>query len=522
MPFTLYRILRIMSENTSETTNEAGKRADLLSANDSRVLDWLGQIPQESGPERSNITHSIPEDGVDVDRSGRVLLRTVHSLSGTVLQVSKSSKQVLGYEYTELAGTNFFTLVHDRDRADVADSYEKSTQYLETVRYRVRRKDGDLVWLESAYRRVAGHAGEERLEVVSRDVTDQYSVEHALRRELDFSALVLEAANVHVIVADRDGRIVRCNRPQFWKTNAQVEDIIGRRVFDLLNEDVAGESRVSFASLRAHDFPNEGGRYWGYGDRSAEVAWRNSAIVDADNEVEYVVGIGVDPTERQRLEHAVLLTLEEERRRIGQDLHDGLGQLLIGITMIGSTLSARLAEEGYEEAERAQELVTLAREADELAHGLARGLIPIADGERGLVSALQKLSVDIERIFRVRCRCQFHGDVDAITGQSATDLFFIAQEAVSNAIKHAHAHTVHIQLSNTGRELRLAIENDGLPFASDKVDGGKSDGLFSRNGSSGLGTAIMQYRVKRLGGRMAVERNSVENTVIYVTAPIAD
>ena len=481
------------------------------------MLYWPEHL---TAPHRSEGVSLTGFDGAEVNQNGRPLMKSVHTLNGSLIRVSPSCVEVLGYNAKEIAGTNFLSLIHPNDKADLADSYAHATHIVETVRYRVRKKEGDFIWLESVFSKVTDPDGRETLEVVSHDVTDQYSMEHALRRELDFSALVLEAADVHVIVADRDGRIVRCNRSALWKTDGRADEIIGRHVFDLLqDESAAEESELAFESLRADDFPNERREYWGCLDTTASVEWHNSAIIDTDNVVEYVVGIGVDPTEQRQLEHAVLRTLEDERRRIGQDLHDGLGQLLVGITMIGSDFAARLAEKGYPEANRATELVELAKRADRMAHGLARGLIPIGDDQRGLASALNSLSTDIERIFSIRCRCHVEGAVDEIESEAANDLFFIAQEAMSNAIKHAHPRTIGVRLSVSDEQVRLTVENDGQPL--DVVTDGKGAEQWQegRSQSGGLGTAIMHYRGRRLGGTLSIEMNSMGNTVVMVQVP---
>lgn len=509
-----------MSESMSDpvsTTNGSSDGAREEAPNSPRLLYWseyliAPTLGGDAGDDGSN--------GPEVDRAGRQLMRSTLSMAGTILTISPSSRDVLGYESTEICGKCFFDLVHPGDRADVVAFLGHATHHVETVRYRIRKKEGDFIWLESAFRNQAEPDGQPTLQVVSHDVTDQYRVEHALRRELDFSALVLESADVHVIVADRDGRIVRCNRPSLWNAQEQGDEIIGRRVFELMpDHSAAHRSELSFLSLDARDFPNDGGRYWGYSDGTASVEWHNSAIIDVDGNVEFVVGIGVDPTEQRQLEYAVLRTLEEERRRIGQDLHDGLGQLLVGISMIGRSFAEQLAKDNNPEATRATELVELAKRADDMAHGIARGLIPIGDDQRGLSRALQCLAADIERIFRVRCQFRMDGDVEEIGHDAANDLFFIAQEAVSNAIKHAHAQTIDIRLVVDEVEIRLSVENDGQPIPDQHAQPvpGPLNNACLRAG--GLGTDIMRYRGRRLGGTLAIDTSAIGNTVVQVRVP---
>ncbi len=505
-----------MSETVSTATGASGGNGE-ESLKSPRLLYWSEHL---IAPTTGGSSSEEGLSGTELDRAGRHLMRSTHSIVGTLLFVSSSSREVLGYASEEITGKRFFDLVHPGDRADVIAFLGNATQNVETTRYRIRKKEGDFIWLESAFRNQAEPNGQISLHVVSHDVTDQYSVEHALRRELDFSSLVLEAANVHVIVADKDGRIVRCNRSSLWEAEGRADEIIGLRVFDLISDNSAASwSEQSFLTLEARDFPNESERYWGHSDETASVEWHNSAIIDVNGTVEYIVGIGVDPTEQRQLEYAVLRTLEDERRRIGQDLHDGLGQLLVGISMIGRSFAEQLAKDSNPEAARAAELVELAKRADDMAHGIARGLIPIGDDRRGLTRALHSLADDIERIFRVRCHFRSDGDVEDISHDAANDLFFIAQEAVSNAIKHAQAQKIDIHLAVDEVEIRLAIGNDGNPMPQDQapsVTGQLRNGCLR---SGGLGTDIMRYRGRRLGGALSIETTAFGSTVVYVRVP---
>lgn len=495
----------IISDVTVDMSGEA--------SHTQRLLSWTDQL-DIAFPERD--AGFIRTEQLERDREGRLLLKSIHELDGRVLEISSASNDILGFAPEELIGENILNLVHGHDKEDAAELLKLATREISTGRFRIRKKEGDIVWVESVVRSSKVARGRPSLEMVTHDVTQRYSVERALRREIDFSALVLEAADVHVIVADYDGRIVRCNRPTLW-TDGNSGEIIGRRVFDFLqNERAAKRSKRMFAGLMADDFPNEGGDYWGNTEATSSVEWHNSAILDANGNVEYVVGIGVDPTENRKLERTVLRTLEEERRRIGQDLHDGLGQMLVGISLIGRDLANRLEEYGSPDVARAEELVGLARRADDMAHGLARGLMPINDDQKELAEALQNISTDIERIFRIRCRCHVNGDIKEIAKDAANDLFFIAQEAVSNAIKHAHARFIRIDLSITKTEIRLSIENDGRSKVPELMQGPDPERQYREPISGGLGTAIMSYRARRLGGQLTITPTDTGNMLVVV------
>ena len=112
-------------------------------------------------------------------------------------------------------------------------------------------------------------------------------------------------------------------------------------------------------------------------------------------------GIVRDISERRRLELEVLRIADEERRRIGQDLHDGLGQQLTGIGLLARGLARQLEVAGSPAAEDAREIMQFIKEADEYARGLARGLVPVELEANGLAAALARLASNAERLFSV-------------------------------------------------------------------------------------------------------------------------
>ncbi len=103
------------------------------------------------------------------------------------------------------------------------------------------------------------------------------------------------------------------------------------------------------------------------------------------------------------MEQEILEISEQERRRIGQDLHDGLGQMLSGISLISQSLARKLKANALPGADEVQEISDLIQESDQYARNLARGLVPLELELNGITSALEKLSSNVERLFGIRC-----------------------------------------------------------------------------------------------------------------------
>ncbi|MDE3069059.1 MAG: PAS domain S-box protein, partial [Verrucomicrobiota bacterium] len=219
-----------------------------------------------------------------------------------------------------------------------------------------------------------------------------------------------------------------------------------------------------------------------------------------------------DITERKRLEREILETGERERRRIGRDLHDGLCQQLAGIELMSQALEQKLARRDKAAAARAGEIAKNVREAIRHTRLLARGLSPVTLETEGLASALQELAAGAEKMFHITCR--FAGGPTARTGDPAvaSHLYRIAQEAVSNAIKHGRARRIFISLQNGRDRLALRVTDDGTGFPDPPA-------LRGAAGHNGMGLRIMQARAGLIGGTLTIDRAPGGGVRVICSAP---
>jgi len=214
-----------------------------------------------------------------------------------------------------------------------------------------------------------------------------------------------------------------------------------------------------------------------------------------------------DITERKRLEKEILEISEREQRRIGHDLHDGLCQHLAGIELLSQVLEQKLARHSKADAARAGDIAKNVRDAIGHTRLLARGLSPVTLESEGLMSALQELALNTEKIFRVACRFDCDPPVLVSDFPAATHLFRLAQEAVSNAIKHGQAKRILIRLKAERGRMILSIIDNGSGFPAHILK------------SKGMGLRIMQSRAGMIGGTLAFERNAGGGASVTVTAP---
>jgi len=219
-------------------------------------------------------------------------------------------------------------------------------------------------------------------------------------------------------------------------------------------------------------------------------------------------GIVRDISEQRRLEQEILRISEHERRRIGQDLHDGLGQMLTGIGLITRNVAQNLSKEHHPLAEQAEEITSLIHEADQYARELARGLVPVEFGSEGLAAALDRLASHAEKLFGIKCSFKSKGKLQLDDATHITHLYRIAQEAVSNAVKHGYASKVAIQLILSTNHIRLMIEDNGNGFTDNWDEKG------------GLGVRIMQFRAGLVGANLEISDNKKGGARITCTIPL--
>jgi signal transduction histidine kinase len=215
-----------------------------------------------------------------------------------------------------------------------------------------------------------------------------------------------------------------------------------------------------------------------------------------------VGGAAVDITEQKRLERQIQEISEQEKRRIGQDLHDGLGQYLTGIAFMSRLLQRKLAEKGVPEAGDAEKIATLVNKTVFQARDLARGLCPVELENNGLHAALQDLSSTTEKLFNVSCTVECDSDVRISDNNTALHLYRIAQEAINNAVKHGKAQRIVVALRLSGNTTSLTIRDNGIGFA-------KTD-----HKSNGIGLRVMNYRAGMIGAALSVDSDQSGGTVV--------
>lgn len=208
-----------------------------------------------------------------------------------------------------------------------------------------------------------------------------------------------------------------------------------------------------------------------------------------------------------RLEREIVHISDEEQRRIGQDLHDGLCQQLAALSCAASSLQADLEKSNLkDESSAAENLSKLLQDAVVQARDLAHELIPAHVAQVGLVLALESLAESVARLQKVECSLELRGGRRNFTEEEAGHLYRIAQEAINNATRHGKARKIVISLHNNPTGTTLQILDDGVGLAQTKRQ--------TKSIGRGMGLNIMRYRARQAGNELEIVSPNTGGTLV--------
>jgi signal transduction histidine kinase len=321
---------------------------------------------------------------------------------------------------------------------------------------------------------------------------------------------LIEASLDGILVVSHDHTVVYYNRRfvDLWRIEQPGQADSLDTVTQRMREKLAKSSQDPLIDTkRLRPCPEDGPHAELDLDDDRTLECYSAPVVSADGTGYGRVWFFRDITERKRLEREVLEVCEREQRRIGRDLHDGLGQHLTGISLICKGLERRLAAKAPDEATAASEVTSMIAEAVAHARDLARGLRPVGLAGDGLVQGLGELVRVMSRVSQLPVELRVDRPPEFRDEARTVHLYRIAQEALNNAVRHARPRQVVVSLGRSDGRLRLAVEDDGVGLPERPPRG------------RGMGLQIMQHRARLIGANMEIRRGDSGGTVVEVFLP---
>ena len=442
---------------------------------------------------------------------------------GRIFQINQTGARLLGHDREKLEGTTLTSflrkrsdveeLLHHLKRCKQGESRVCSEFSLVSADGRSlpirifsqpRFQDGEMTCFstltdlsEQQEAEAALRASEQRLEQLNQELERRVELRTtALRNSQMLKNAVLDAINTQIVVVDSHGLIVESNAS--WRDACDAGqsaciDGVGRfpnyleccerlikegdesaaEVFEVITAVVRGDRPRGTVDF--HRIDQRGNERW--------ISLKVTPLPEGSGAVLF----HEEQTKQRQLEREILEISERQKRRIGQDLHDGVCPHLSGSAMIAKSLAGRVARVQPDEGKELDEITTLVQDGIDQVRAIARGLHPVELDSGGLEGALSELAKSSSR--RIPTAFQCRGQIADMSEEIATNLYRIAQEGVNNAIRHAGASRITIFLRQTDTHLILAVEDDGkgIPIVHEP--------------SKGMGLNIMHYRASSIGAR---------------------
>jgi PAS domain S-box-containing protein len=435
---------------------------------------------------------------------------------GRWLRVNRSLCEIVGYTAEELLATDFQSITHAEDLdSDVSQlrqmldgslsNYDMEKRYL--------HKDGHIVWVLLSVSLVRGATGRSMYFVSQiQDITDRKLAESRLiESELRyrtvanlvpgfvFEGIVRDGYLHPTWVSDGFERVYGCTLGRFVELEGKGFYNAAARA-----QILAGASAVASGADLGIDLSLksvDGVHRW---LRVVARAVHNGAGSDAHR----VFGVAQDITERKRLERALREATHREHQRLGQEIHDGLGQELTGLAYIASSLATRAARASSPLANDLTKLANEARHTIETCRSIARGVSPLTESRGSLVQSLRKIA-DLAAASGHAC-VEFEAIVNApltLLSESRDQLHRITQEAVNNALKHSNADNIEVTIQIDPTLVRIKVIDNGRGLRPSGAE------------HAGFGIDGMRQRAATIGARLRVETRRRGGAAVVCECP---
>jgi len=427
---------------------------------------------------------------------------------GVFKYVHPAYSNIVGYKEEELVGASPEMVIHEDDWSTVQEQMRRRLDgETSSVRYqtRIRTKTGGIRTIEVNATKLL-YRGKSTLLGTIKDITEWQKALEALKESEEKFRGLAEGAVVGIVLI-QEGVYEYVNSALSEMTGYTREELVGgspkrvvhpadwptvrERIQRLLDGEI-GEVRAE-ARLQKKNGETRHIRVAG-----ARITYCEEPAVIATVE---------DITERRRLQREILQVQEEERRRIGQELHDGAASELTGAKMRLDLLSKKV-DDG-EVAEDVEEVSAIVERTAEDVRRLSHGLNPAGLSEGDLAAALKSLANRTDRArFENGLRAEAVSvegascDDDSIDEQTATHLYRIAQEAAANARRHGEADEIVIRLLRENGALVLEVEDDGRGFDPSEIT------------DDGVGLRSMRHRTEVMGAELEVDSTPGAGTCV--------
>lgn len=444
-------------------------------------------------------------------------------LTGKISSWNDAASRTYGYSKDEILGNSIARLFHEDNRGEFSGILARiqcgeRIASFETVHVDNQCRQIDVAMTVSTM--VNSQGDSIGASAIVSDISNRKKMERLLKFSEERLRAILNTASDAIIMIDLRGNVQSFNQAAEVMFGYSSEEIIGQNVKILMPSPFREEHDDYLQRFLETGIKRVigGGREVVGRRKDGSIFPIDLAVSEVDH-LQLYTGVLRDISKRKQLEREVIEIASLEQQRIGQDLHDSIGQQLTGMIMLASVLADSLQSLNVEVPPsdgQSKTLSQLTSQAGRLATGLehvlediraiCRAMAPVPIDGDGLPSALQKLVDDVRGQSLIHCTFTCPVSVEEIDSVTAMHLFNIAQGALSNALRHSKAQHIQVRLEQNSSELTLSIRDDGVGFSDIR--------------HLSIGIRIMQNRAQIIGGMLAIRPVLPAGTEVLCIVPL--
>lgn len=317
------------------------------------------------------------------------------------------------------------------------------------------------------------------------------------------------------VILDSNENIVLINKVGSEILGISEKDATGKNWFnEFLPPDEKESIRVFFKKMvsgEIKDTNTHENNIINFEGKKRMIEWNNTIIRNENGKIDAVLSNGVDVTERRISEDAKKQALingqEIERRRISQELHDGLGQAISAISLNMNSLEQELENFNLRFKTIYVDLKAKLDNAVDEIRTISRNLTPKILEDFGLAKALEHLGETIDKSTNIELHMSLHGDLENLDNKISLAVYRIVQELISNAVRHAYPKNINLYVTRGSGDILVIVEDDGEGFDPEKP-------------TLGLGISNLRSRIQLLRGDLNIDSQIKGGTSISINIPL--
>lgn len=437
-----------------------------------------------------------------VESANCIIMR--RNVKGEIVFFNDFAQKFFGYSEQEIIGKNVIgTIVpetdsYGRDLVKMIRDIGRQPELYATNENENICKDGRRVWVAWTNKPVYDRQGNvTEILCVGHDITERKEMENELR----LLATIVQNSPDPTTVQNFEGNIISWNHGAEEVYGYSEKEALKMNISKIIPEHKREEIAVLIESLtKGEDIVFLDTQRLAKDGRLLDISLAMMMVKDEAGRLFAIATNERDITEHRQLEREVLSITERERKSIGREMHDSMGQSLTGIAVKSKGLALKLEDKSSGNSKEALAISKLANKAITQMRSLTKMLLPIDIEAGGLPSALKNLAANTEKALGVKCRFSCSTPVSIDNHVELRQLYRIVQEAITNAVKHGKAKTIQI---NIDEGYILSVKNDGKDFPKTPPRKRK-----------GLGLKIMEYRANMIGASLDIRKGDKGGTVI--------